>query len=504
MKSMPHQIPAEAVEYIEKTFYFDLNAADQWDNLLKSANALDQSIQESIERFASIGVQNIRKFVNYGLEIFDICKDDWFPSQADNQSFMKNYFSILCYLVNVKESFRYQKKEISQKELGYIAQTIAKQQFLSINSSEKFVLELLLLPFAFDTLSEFQQIISQESPQIIVATKLRNIISVTQGEFFEWFRPDNEYFILMTSIITIFYFLKNSFFYTGTMKVYGYYQRLLDNLSGVVLYSIPYKNRMLLLRGSSALIAGVANIDSIQILKDRNILIEFRNGSFLDENANSRAALNAALVIHEYFAEFLVKPEAKFKLLLETTDANPQFTEYVFEQLCFLDPEYKNRVKLIPSIKLVPFFERKRYLEALDIPLSPEFRNSVIQMIRAAENKPKFKLTDRAFENVKLVTLKENETLVIEGDLAFFIYIPLEEGLEGSTMTGQQFFPKPWIPLGHIGVIQRTPRSATIVAKKSIELLMIPGATYLTYWYIDYNEKEFKEIINMGNAGFRL
>jgi hypothetical protein len=264
---------------------------------------------------------------------------------------------------------------------------------------------------------------------------------------------------------------------------------------------------MLLFYGDSALIAGRNNIDSVDILPQDTLLISFKYGLFLDDNANIRAALNIALAIDEFFAEYLLHPALNsdelgmecpllsVKLIIEMSTENPQFSENVFEQLCYLNPAYEKKIRLIPSIKDAPQFEKTRYLASYDKNLTPEFKQSIIQHLLLGGEKPAPKLTERAFENIKLIKLKAGERLIQQGDKALFIYIPLSAGLEGYSKNQTHFFPKAWTPLGHVGVIQELPRTATIIAQKEVECLMIPSAVYLAYWHIEYHQQEIYDLL---------
>jgi hypothetical protein len=60
----------------------------------------------------------------------------------------------------------------------------------------------------------------------------------------------------------------------------------------------------------------------------------------------------------------------------------------------------------------------------------------------------------------------------------------------------QPFHPKPFIPLGNVGVIRGDVRNAHIVAETALKVLMIPREIYLQYWHNTYNEQEFIALIS--------
>jgi hypothetical protein len=57
------------------------------------------------------------------------------------------------------------------------------------------------------------------------------------------------------------------------------------------------------------------------------------------------------------------------------------------------------------------------------------------------------------------------------------------------------FIVAPFTPLGNTGVIRGDIRNATIVARKSVKLLIIPKDIYLNYWHATYSVEEFANLI---------
>lgn len=505
MTEFNHRIPQAAAEIIEQHYYRDLSLPDPWDTLLQETASSNATIQDQIEYTALIGIQNIRQFIIYANNLLQLFEKAWFKEQQ-NPHFIKNYFSLLCYLVNINEAPNFKEKNISAIEK--IVPILIKDQFLF--EDENFnqfsiILEMILLPFLFPDFLQLLEVFKKESSNEILGNKFLEYHSNKAKAPFQWaFDKDGKIYLeTIIFIINIVFFLKRTFFYSGIYKTYGYYQRLLDKDSANVFYSIPYNKKMYLLRGSSALYAGEANIDEMHILPNKNILIDFRSGLFLDSNSTARAALNLALTLNEHYSDCLVEPTENklpflsYKLLLEGHSDNSEFTEQIHEQLIFLNPKYKDVVKTVPNIRSAPLFEKNRYLSNISAIPSQEFKNFAIDEITKLQQKQSFQLTNRAFENVILIKLEKNEILVNEDDPSLFVYIPTSLGLKGTSKNKINFHPQPWLPIGHIGIIQKGPRTATIIAEKQLELFMVPATVYLMYWKIDYVELEFKEMVNM-------
>jgi hypothetical protein len=92
-----------------------------------------------------------------------------------------------------------------------------------------------------------------------------------------------------------------------------------------------------------------------------------------------------------------------------------------------------------------------------------------------------------------VVTLRAGETLIAAGTPAAFVYIPLADGLTVLPLGG--YAPttvSAWVLVGHTGVIGGAPRNATLVARRALHLLMLPGAVYLRWWHQPYGAAELR------------
>jgi hypothetical protein len=103
---------------------------------------------------------------------------------------------------------------------------------------------------------------------------------------------------------------------------------------------------------------------------------------------------------------------------------------------------------------------------------------------------------EKAFSDVRLTTLKKDQTLITAGAPPGFVYVPMGEGLLMTPLGGYQAHSvKPWIPLGNTRVIRGAVQEATVIAQKQLKLLMIPKEIYLRYWHDTYTIEEFSTLL---------
>lgn len=509
-----HAIFLRIIKLIERGYLSNIWSAEQWDVLLHSSMAKQQSFQETIENHAKIGIKNSRNFFKYIMHLFAKFESEWFVNYDSSQKyFMKKYLGVVCYLSHMELASKEKGSTKIRIEPEYVQviQLIAKNHWFFDGLTEYAVFEMLSLPFLYNTFMDLLKNDNTTSLSQRLITKFDlehfNNTEYPLSTAFQWFtKPDLKK--LLFPIINLCYLLKMLYFNTGRHILFGYYQRLFDRQTANLLYSIPYKNSMYLYLGNSAIYAGSNNIDSIEIIENNTLLLSFKHGQFFNESSNSRAALNIALAIDEYFANYLIHhyyylkhlkiycPLFTPKIFLESPSDNPHFSLDVLEQLCFLNSDYGKRITIIPSIREAPAFEQERYISNLHSIPSKELKKSIVEHIKIVEHEPESFMPERAFEHVKIVTIKAKEHLVKEKDHSLFVYIPLTEGLKGHSKREYHFHPKPWTFIGHIGVIQDSPRSATIIATKTVDCVMIPATIYMTYWYFNYNNKELQKLID--------
>jgi CRP-like cAMP-binding protein len=101
-----------------------------------------------------------------------------------------------------------------------------------------------------------------------------------------------------------------------------------------------------------------------------------------------------------------------------------------------------------------------------------------------------------AFENVRLATIEAGQVLIEADSEAAFVYIPLEPGLQVVPLGGYQtFWVQAWMPLGLTGVIRGAVRNASVIATRTLRLLMIPRTVYLTHWHHTHSLASFRQLL---------
>lgn len=497
------------IQHFEETYYSNINSMEVWHELLISNLKKNEDLIKNIETLASNGIANLKIFIEFVFEKFDFAYHSFITEKTPTQfPLIKWYLEIICYFHNfysvskqTEVTFFYQ--DTLKNTLDLISHE-HKEQIESFNQSNPVIpiRELLTLPFImnhFIVTNQFNRFLDLRNT---ILSNYREILSAyyhnIDQEAFLWLDKNNDDKSISNALLTttlIFHFLNQVDSLCGSKKMFGYYQRTLNIQSGNVIYSIPYSSQMFLLKGTSALIAGQANIDSVEFLSHGRLLISFKHGLFLDDAIISQVSFNVAFTINEALSPYFALI-SHLTLLLETSHDNPQFAEMVKAEYSFLNPDIIDSVIVVPSLKSCSKIEKDRYLKFSNSGtiFTQELKDKIINNIKLAGHKNSFVFPDIAFKNVKIIELKPGDKLITEGDSSVFVYIPFNEGISVSFKgNNTPFFPKPWIPIGHIGVLQNDKRTANIIAEKQVTLLMIPGDTYLQYWHIDYTLDELRK-----------
>jgi|GEM_PF-4609336 len=492
--------PKKIIALLKKAGYINLTIDTYWDRVIQRSLLKEESIENNIEDLMLKGIQNVLKLTFQAEKFFSANKQKHFEQYSENeQKMIKQYFILLICGIGIKLN-----PAIINDKLMTVIDYIAENALLGEEYKDlKSIFELLLLPFLWEDYSAFINVFQQPGWEKQCTRMFLKKIENNKERLSFYQNIEEELFVQLShyrvkhnmdwlpTIIQWFYWFRTNYFYANEKSVYGYYQRVIDKMSGMVLYSIPYNNQMFLLQGSSAVIAAKANLETIEVLDENSFLLRFKRGRFLDERMNERAALNAALLIQEAFTHYLVSSKDKtMQWFIEAPDDNAHFAELILEQLFYLEPDFKSHVCTIPCLGS-KVEERIRYLSSENVSLESAYLKKITEMMQSVGQKKHFVLSERAFRGVKKVSLKPREVLCAEGEKALFVYLPLSKGLEGISKTAV-FFPKPWAPIGHIGVIQNSVRTATIIAVEQVEVLMIPGDIYLSFWHMEYTEEELK------------
>lgn len=296
------------------------------------------------------------------------------------------------------------------------------------------------------------------------------------------------------------------------LKTSGNYQIFIDQKTANAIYALQNaNNEMYLLEGNKPINAAEANLASVNITHQGDLHFSFYRGQFASETAIRQAADNLIVLIEDIQADVLdsffrpkkslatighyMKKNQPTYILLESTEDNPHFTSLLAAILEKTHPELSSLIKRVPAIQNAPDGERKRYL-AGEMVTDVDFKQQVLTQIAKQGHKIDDINQQQAFTFVRKTTLNPGDILMSQGDYAGFVYIPLSEGLEGLPGGGYDMFQvAAWSLLGNTGVIRGDIRNATVLAKQTVDVLIIPKETFLQHWHATYSPAEFKKAI---------
>ncbi len=257
---------------------------------------------------------------------------------------------------------------------------------------------------------------------------------------------------------------------------------------------------------------GEANLASSEFSADGNLRLSFHRGAYDNDEALHRSVHYTAFTVNDFLYDVVdsfwrnnspsdgsIKTSGDIRVLLESTDDNPRFTELLHEQLCQLNPELANQIDVVPSLRNASELERERYLASREFDWSLEDRQALLERVRQAGQKITNLNPQTGFRHVRVIDLRAGETLIEAGASAAFVYLPLGDGLRIIPLGGYQSFSvAAWMPLGNTGVIRGNIRNADVVAEKDVTLLVIPREVYLRHWYAPYTPGEFRALFLEG------
>lgn len=291
----------------------------------------------------------------------------------------------------------------------------------------------------------------------------------------------------------------------------GHYEIFVDQHTANAVFGLRLgADRLFLLELIDPIAAGEANVASSELDPACDLRISFHRGAFTNKGATEHAAYSAALVVHDIQQDVLgsfvrdrddpeamkVKAAGDLRILLEETDDNPGFVEKVRAQLMAIDPPVGAKVRVAPSLKLASERERALYLEAPPLDWTVPARQVLLDKVAESGHLVQGIDLDRAFADVKEISLERGQVLLDAGAPAAFVYIPLDPGLRIIPESGHtSFVVQPWMPLGATGVIRGAPRNATVQAEQDVRLLMIPKTVYLRRWHHTHSPQSFSEAV---------
>ena len=299
------------------------------------------------------------------------------------------------------------------------------------------------------------------------------------------------------------------------LKTSGGYEMFISRISGRAVYSFQLDDgRFLLLEALDPISAGEAIIAASELDADGNLRIAFHRGAFDSPQATDHAVAAAAQVITDIAQDALasfcrppgdgaegLKPADATQILLEEADDSAEFVALIRRRLLADDPALGRRVRLVPSLREASDRERALYLAGAPVEWDRPARQVLLQRLRQTGQLCDRIDLDRAFEDVRTVSLHSGEILLDAGAPAAFVYIALDEGLRIMPLGGYDAVPaRVWTPLGVTGVIRGATRNATIIAERPLSVLMIPRGVYLREWYSAHSPETFLAALETPDA----
>ena len=293
------------------------------------------------------------------------------------------------------------------------------------------------------------------------------------------------------------------------------YEVFIDQVNANAVYAIRtgHMSKLTLVSVENPLNAGEANIASCELGTDGHLRVSFNRGYFTKSEKILKAANDVAIVIHdiiedtfrsfvrlkdENYPRMVAKPKMKssdMKIFLEKVDDYPSFTEFVKQNLVRIEPDLNQKCFETPSFQQAEPYEIERYMAGEEILVDDLQVQQWVENIRFSGHQLEGCLDD-AFNDCRVVKLRNGEVLIEAGGESGFVYVPLQKGLlvypwGGVTAIDAQSF----VPIGNTGVIRGGERNATVIAKEDISLIMIPSLVYLEHWYLPYSPNELGDAL---------
>ena len=342
---------------------------------------------------------------------------------------------------------------------------------------------------------------------------LAKFYSDFEGESFDWLTDESEGSRqLVSDVIDTLRVLRcaDAFRQRGTVeKTSGGYEIFASQKTGncIIALWLGGKRLFLMELPDNPYGAGEANIASSEFDSEGNLRISFHRGAFESQEAQNRSAHSTGYVLSDFLLDTVdsfcraeptpsVKTSKEIFILLESTDDDPQYAELVQKQLCQLNPNFAEQIRITPSLRSASELERTCYLKAKDLDWDTGQRQDLLDKInRSGQKLTNFDAVE-GFRHVKLAELQAGEKLIEADTPSSFVYFPLGEGLKIIPLGGYRSFSvAAWTPLGTTGVIRGDVRNADVVAEQGVSLLIIPKEVYLRYWYMPYSPLELKKFL---------
>ena len=296
------------------------------------------------------------------------------------------------------------------------------------------------------------------------------------------------------------------------LKTSGGYEIFLNQETANAIYALRLgSDRLYLLELTDMISSGEANIASSEMDPAGDLRISLHRGRFASRERSQFAAQCTALVIWDIQADTIasfqrsealpgLKADQEMLILLEETDDNLGFTEWVREELSQIDSAAAQRIRIVPSLKNCSPAERELYVNGESLNWSEGEKRAFLAHLQQSGHPIEQIDLDKAFHHVRLTTLMAGQTLIEAGAPSGFVYLPLGPGLSIMPLGGYApFSVAAWMPLGVTGVIRGNVRNAYVVAEQAVDVLIIPQSVYLKQWHVTHSLATFLQAVGMAD-----
>lgn len=277
-----------------------------------------------------------------------------------------------------------------------------------------------------------------------------------------------------------------------TLRTSAGYEICTDRETGeaVVGLRTADQRQHLLLRFHNPISAAEANIRSTVLADDGSLCVEFWRGAFARDGVREALLAVTADVIADIEADALGSfAGGSRQVCLVAPDDDPCFADALAHEVATRHPRLAGRVRVAPAEPEAPCDAEAAWADAGHA-LEPDEAAHDAIFEQLAAHGLNVDAIDRpaALAGTRRVRVAAGRTVIEPGSRATFVVVPLEPGLELQPSGGWPAQPlHPWIPLGVTGVVRGGERNAGVVARRAVDLLLIPGEHYVAAWFRPYD-----------------
>ena len=253
--------------------------------------------------------------------------------------------------------------------------------------------------------------------------------------------------------------------------------------------------------------AGEANIRMASVTPRGDLRIAFHRGAFGEPGAARRAAESVANAVADIQADVVPtftgaparglppprRSSADLRIQLERPQDDPTFADAVRRVLVHSHPHLAHRLRVVADVEGAAPAERRRFDAGEPVDPRGRLADRVLDALAAHGTDATDVDREEAFGDVCTARVPAGEVLVEEGSPPTFVYVPMAAGLRVRPSGGYPASPlHPWVPVGTTGAVRRAGRNAQVVAEEDVQVLMIPGESYVRTWLRPFTPAELR------------